>query len=172
MTHTQRPGPGDAAPYYFKYIELVPDGDILDTLDHQREGVARLFDRVNDEKSLHRYEPGKWSIREVLAHINDTERLFAFRAFWFARCHETPLPSFDQDKCAEGALADRRAWQEHVAEFSHLRASTIALFRGLPAEAWDRRGIASDNPFTVRALAWIAAGHVIHHVGVLEERYL
>ena len=172
MTQALRPAPGDAAPYYFKYIELVPDGNILETLERQRETVAGVFERISDEKSLHRYDAGKWSIRDVLAHMNDTERLFAFRALWFARCHDSPLPSFDQDKCSESASADRRPWQEHVQGFGHLRASTVLFFRGLPDEAWDRRGVASDNPFTVRALAWIAAGHVIHHLKVLEERYL
>jgi hypothetical protein len=131
-----------------------------------------MLEAISEEQSLHRYAPGKWSIREVVAHINDTERLFTFRAFWFARALGEPLPSFDQDIAASHAGADERPWRSHLDEFHAVRAATIALFRNLPAEAWTRRGVASGNPFTVRALAYIAAGHVAHHLRLLREQYL
>ena len=127
---------------------------------------------ISDERSRHRYAPDKWSIREVLGHINDTERLFAFRAFWFARGLPEPLPSFDQDIAAAHAGADDRSWSAHIDEFRSVRAATLALFQHLPPDAWTRRGVASDMPFTVRALAFIAAGHVAHHARLLRERYL
>ena len=114
----------------------------------------------------------KWTVRELLNHINDTERLFVARAFWFARGFDSPLPSFDQLVAATAAEADARAWSTHVEEFTTIRAATLTFFENLPADAWMRRGIASDNPFTVRALAYLAAGHVIHHAAILRSRYL
>jgi hypothetical protein len=149
----------------------VPQGDILGLLQAQRVETPALLETIGDEASLHRYAPGKWSVREVVAHINDTERLFAFRAFWFARGFESPLPSFDQTVAAQQAAADDRPWRSHIDEFRALRSATLDLYRHLPAEAWARRGIASDAPFTVRALAYIAVGHVIHHVDVLQREY-
>ena len=104
--------------------------------------------------------------------MNDTERLFVFRALWFARGFDSPLPSFDQDVAVSTAGADARPWRSHVEEFRVVRAATLAFFDNLPADAWTRRGIASGNPFTVRALAYISAGHVTHHTKILQERYL
>jgi DinB superfamily len=108
----------------------------------------------------------------VVAHLNDCERLFVFRAFWFARGFTSPLPSFDQNVAMTAAGAQQRSWAGHIDEFRAVRAATLELFRNLPAEAWGRRGIASDNPFSVRALAYITAGHVVHHAAILNERYL
>ena len=104
--------------------------------------------------------------------LNDTERLFIFRAFWFARGFDSPLPSFDQNIAAAAAAADERSWKSHLDEFRSVRGATLAFFRNLPADAWARSGIASGNPFTVRALAYIAAGHNTHHVSILRSRYL
>ena len=162
----------EAAEYYFTYINVVPRGDILAILDAQLPGTLSLLRTIDDERSLHRYAPGKWSIREVVSHLNDTERLFVSRAFWFARGFDSALPSFDQEVAVRHAGADDRDWASHIDEFAAVRAATLAFLRGLPTDAWQRRGIASDNPFTVRALAFIAAGHVEHHVRVLKERYL
>ena len=128
--------------------------------------------RIGANKSLHRYAPDKWSIRQVLNHVTATDRAFAFRALWFARGFDTPLPGIDQNIAASGAEADRVAWAAHVEEFRCVRLSTISLFANMPSEAWMRNGIASDNPFTVRALAYIIAGHLAHHIGILRERYL
>jgi DinB family protein len=167
-----RPEPNEAAPYYFNYINLVPEGDIVDTLEKQLEETSSLLSEVSEEKSLERYAPDKWSLRELLNHVNDTERLFVFRALWFARGFTSPLPSFDQEIAVKGAGADQLSWASQVEEFRSIRSATLAFFRGLPKEAWDRSGIASDNPFTVRALAYIAAGHVKHHSDVVRDRYL
>ncbi|HYR47085.1 MAG TPA: DinB family protein, partial [Thermoanaerobaculia bacterium] len=114
----------------------------------------------------------KWSIREVVNHVSDCERLFVSRAFWFARGFDSPLPSYDQEVSVSEAGADDVPWAGHVEEFRSVRLATLAFFRNLPDRAWMRRGIASDNPFTVRALAYIAAGHADHHASILRERYL
>ena len=169
---TTPPDRTEAAEYYFTYIHQVPGGDIRATLERQLPETLSLFQSIGEERSLHRYEAGKWTIREVLSHINDAERLFVFRAFWFARGFDSPLPSFDQNDALANAAADARPWTSHVEEFGAVRAATLSFFRSLPAEAWSRRGIASDNPFSVRALAYIAAGHVFHHARILRERYL
>lgn len=160
------------AAYYSPYIDKVAGNDVLAVLEAQLGQTLPVLEHVPEERSLHRYAPGKWSIRQVMSHVNDAERLFAFRAFWFARGIEDPLPSFDQDAAVTIAGADERPWSSHVDEFKSIRAGTLTLFRNLPADAWMRRGVASGNPFTVRALAYICAGHVTHHVNVLQERYL
>ena len=172
MTMVSAPERAETAEYYHRYIDQVPAGDIRDVLERQLGDASSMLEAISEEQSLHRYAPGKWSIREVVAHINDTERLFTFRAFWFARALGEPLPSFDQDIAASHAGADERPWRSHLDEFHAVRAATIALFRNLPAEAWTRRGVASGNPFTVRALAYIAAGHLAHHLRILREQYL
>jgi hypothetical protein len=160
------------ADYYFTYVKQVPEGDICATLQAQAAQTLAVLEGIGEGQSLHRYGPDKWTIREVLSHINDTERLFVFRAFWFARGFDSPLPSFDQNTAIVTAAADARAWISHVAEFRTVRSATLSFFENLPDEAWLSRGIASDNPFSVRALAYIAAGHVFHHVRLLRERYL
>jgi len=166
------PERNEAAPYYFTYINRVIGDDIVGQLHTQSEETLAFLRGISEEKSLHRYAPGKWSIRQVLSHFNDSERTFLFRAFWFARGFESALPSFDQDVCAGAARADEFSWARHVEEFREVRSSTVAFFRNLPAEAWMRTGVASGNPFTVRALAYILAGHVAHHRAILQERYL
>lgn len=166
------PERAEAAPYYFTYIDRIKNSDITAQLEAQLNETPNFFRRISEEKSLHRYAPDKWSIRQTLSHINDTERVFACRALWFARGFDSPLPSFDQNIAASMACADDRSWASHVEEFEGIRLATLALFRGLPAEAWARKGIASDHPFTVRALAYIIAGHLAHHRAILETRYL
>ncbi|MDT8067247.1 MAG: DinB family protein [Terriglobia bacterium] len=167
-----RPERTEAAPYYFTYIDKVQSDDILPFLASQLESAGSFLAGISEEQSLFRYAPGKWSIREVLNHVNDTERVFAMRAMWFARGFETPLPSFDQEIAVPGAKADAVVWADHVEEFRRIRLASISLFKNLPAAVWMKTGIASDNRFTVRALAYIAGGHVEHHLGILRERYL
>ena len=169
---SDRPDRSESAAYYHRYIDQAADGDICTTLRTQADEFVAFLDGVSEERSLHRYAPDKWSIRQVIGHINDTERLFVFRAFWFARGLDTPLPSFDQDIAVAAAGSEDRSLQSLVDEFKAVRAATVTLFENLPRDAWMRRGVASDNPFTVRALAWIAAGHVAHHQNILRERYL
>jgi hypothetical protein len=135
-----RPERTEAAPYYFTYIDKVPAGDVCELLTAQLAEVLALARSITEPQSLSRYAPGKWSMRDVMKHITDCERLFVGRAFWFARGFQSSLPSFDQEVAVEAA--------------------------------WDRRGIASDNPFTVRALAYMCAGHVTHHLVILRERYV
>jgi hypothetical protein len=172
MLTTTAPDRSEAAEYYFTYINQVPPGDIIQILDAQAQDYVDLLKGISEEHSLHRYEPGKWSIREVAAHINDTERLFCMRAFWFARGFDSPLPSFDQNVAMATCAADTRLLESHIDEFRAIRSATLTLFGNLPEEAWLRSGIASGNPFTVHALAFIAAGHVVHHSKILKERYL
>ncbi len=156
----------------FTYIDRVSGGDICQVLRAQLPETLALLNAITADQSLYRYAPGKWSIRQVLGHINDTERVFGFRALWFARGFEGPLPSFDQEVAVPTQGADERSWSSHVQEFQAVRAATLSLFENLPADAWARRGVASGNPVTVRALAFIAAGHVIHHATILRTRYL
>jgi len=165
-----RPQATEAAPYYFTYINQVSGDDPFATFANQLD--EPLLSTITEEKSLHRYAPDKWSIRQLLNHVTDTERAFAFRTLWFARGFDTPLPSYDQNIAAAGAAADQVSWAAHVEEFRRVRLATISLFRNMPAEGWTRSGIASDNRFTVRALAYIIAGHFAHHVAVVRERYL
>jgi len=166
------PERSEAAPYYFRYIDRIASEDIVGVLETQLAETSVLLAGISEEKSLHRYAPGKWSIRQVLNHLNDTERVFVSRAFWFARGFDTPLPSYDQEVSSATAGADGVSWASHVEEFRAVRLATLTFFRNLPAEAWIRGGIASGNPFTVRALAYIAAGHLSHHTAVLRDRYL
>lgn len=172
MTRLTTPDRTEAAEYYFTYIDKVPSGDILEILDAQLGESRVLLAGINDQQSLLRYAPDKWSIRQVVNHVNDAERVFVFRAFWFARGFDLPLPSFDQDVAVTAAGADARTWQSHLDEFETIRAATMSFFRSVPEGAWTRRGIASGNPFTVRALAYIIAGHLTHHLRILRERYL
>ena len=166
-----RPGKDEAAEYYFTYIDKVKGDDVLAAVAAQLEESLRFFSGISEEGSLRRYAPEKWSIRQVLNHVSDTERAFAFRALWFARGFEEPLPGFDQNIAAAGANADGISWAAHIEEFRSVRLATISLLRNMPPDAWGRRGVASGNPFTVRAVAYIIAGHVEHHIGVLRERY-
>jgi len=131
-----------------------------------------MLQSITEEKSLHKYAPDKWSLRQVLNHLTDTERAFAFRALWFARGFDKPLPGYDPDMAAMGAQADMSPWSAHLDEFIHVRQATISLFQNLPASAWARTGVASGYTFTVRALAWIIPGHVAHHLQIVRERYL
>lgn len=165
-------GRNEAAAYFFSYIDRVPEGDIVNVLGIQREETLEFLSTIAEDESLQRYAPDKWSMRQVLNHVNDVERLFVFRAFWFARGFESALPSFDEKASAASAKADDRPWTDHVAEFRAVRDATLTFFRNLPEEAWSRGGVASDNFFTVRAIAHILAGHVLHHRKILEERYL
>jgi len=167
-----RPEPNEAAPYYSNYIDLVSGDDMPGVIETQLEKPLSFLAGISEEQSLHRYAPDKWSIRELLSHVNDTERVFLFRALWFARGFRDPLPSFDQNIGVEGARADEISWARHLEEFRSVRLSTLAFFRNLPPDGWMRSGIASDNPFTVRALAYIIAGHVAHHTAIIQERYL
>ena len=167
-----RPASGDAAPYYFTYIDQVEGDDCLAAMTAQLDEAVAFFAGIPETTSRHRYAPDKWSIRQVLSHINDAERIFVMRALWFARGFDTPLPSFDQNIAVAGAAADERPWVTHVQEFRNIRKASIDFFRSLQQDAWARRGIASGNSFTVLALGFMVPGHVTHHCRLLRERYL
>lgn len=165
------PKPGEAAPYFFKYMERIQTDDILGVFRSQLDETLPFLASVSEEWSRHRYAPDKWSFRQVLNHVTDTERVFLFRALWFGRGFDSPLPSFDEKVSASAARADDLSWASHVAEFQASRLATLTFFHNLPAEAWTRSGVASGNPFTVNATAYIIAGHLDHHVAILRERY-
>lgn len=160
------------AEYYGHYVSLVQDADVVSAMQKQLDNLTNLFSQATDEQGVYTYESGKWTIKELLGHLIDGERVFAYRAFRFSRADETPLPGFDQDPYIENANYNSINIADLLAEFSLLRQSNILFFKNLTDEMWDRTGIASDNPITVRAIAFIIAGHVEHHVKVLKEKYL
>ncbi len=167
-----RPLADEAAPYYFTYIDQAPGDDPVALIEAQLEPHVAMFSSICEEKSLHRYAAGEWSIRELLNHVSDTERAFAFRVLWFGRGFQSELASYDQAVAAAGAAADRVAWCAHVEEFRRVRQSTISLIQNMPPEGWARSGVASGHYVTVRALAYVIAGHLAHHARVLKEKYL
>ena len=167
-----RPSVTEAAPFYFTYINQVAGDDPIQFTEAQMDESLALLGSISESASLHRYLPEKWSIRQVLNHITDNERAFAFRMLWFARGFETPLPGYDQDVASAGAEADAVSWVRHVEEFRQVRLSTISLMRNMPPSGWQRGGIASEKFVAVRALAYIIPGHAAHHLAILRERYL
>ncbi len=169
---TGRPARDETTDYYYKYIDLVPEGDIRRILEDQQREALGFFESIPEARAKHRYAPDKWSVAEVLCHVNDSERLYSLRAFWFARGLATALPSFEPELVVKTARPEDLPFSALVREFGSARASTLAFYRNLHDDAWQRRGVASDMPFSVRALAYLAAGHVIHHMAVLRERYL
>jgi hypothetical protein len=169
MTH---PLATEAAPYYSRYIDLIPSEDVISTLTTQLDETINFLNSVSEEQSLHAYAPDKWTLRQVLSHINDTERVFLFRAFWFARGAQEPLAGFDQDIFVGAAKGNDVSWSALIEEFRSVRQSTLTFFKNSPPDSWTRRGVASENPVTVRAIAYIIAGHLAHHIGVIKDRYL
>jgi len=168
----QRPDAADYNQYYAKYVGLVPDGDIAVTLADQWVETEALLTSIPAEKEEYRYAPGKWSMREVVGHLIDVERLFAFRSLWIARSAEGALPGMEQDEWVGLSGAASRSLAELTAEWGTLRASNLQLFYSYDAEAWDRVGLASGFDVRVRALPWITAGHELHHRSLLKRDYL
>lgn len=166
-----RPQPGEYAPYYDRYISLVQGEDILDTLDQQRRQTMLLLSGRNDEDGDFRYAPEKWSAKEVLGHVCDTERIFAYRALRIARADATPVEGFEQDDYVRNGPFAQRPLADLVEDFIAVRRATLSLLRNLDEPAWSRRGIANKNEVTVRALAYTIAGHELHHRRILEEKY-
>jgi uncharacterized damage-inducible protein DinB len=168
---SSRPQPDEYAEYYGRYIDKVPDGDVIAMLESQGNATQKLLASIGEEKAGYRYEPGKWSIKQLVGHITDSERVFAYRLLAFARGEKQPLPGFDQDEYMETANFDARSLAELAEDLASTRHATLTMVRSLDDEAWSRRGIASDNPVSARALAWIIAGHERHHLNILRERY-
>jgi hypothetical protein len=167
----QRPDPSEYDPFYRGYVALVPDGDLLDLLRQQGGETVTLLRGVGEERSTFRYAPGKWSIRELVGHVTDAERVFTYRALSFARGAESPLPSFDEQRWAEVSNATNRLLEDLIDDDIAVPTATLALFRGFTPPDFARAGTASDARVTVRALAYITAGHERHHVRVLREKY-
>ena len=167
-----RPAADEHSPYYSRYIDRVPDGDILDYLQRQMEDTASFLRAIPASLHEHRYGEGKWSIKEVIGHLADTERIFAYRALRFARADQTELPGFDENAYVPAANFDARELSSLVNEWVHVRQASLALLRGLDGDAPLRRGPANGQEISVRALAWIMGGHVDHHAAILRERYL
>jgi hypothetical protein len=166
-----RPASSEYAPSYSGYVSAVPDGDLLSLLARQGRETVKLLRGINEKKSRYRYAPGKWTIREVAGHVSDAERVFTYRALRFARGDATPLASFDENAWGDATNADARALADHIEELAAVRAATLALFRGFSEDQFARSGTASGHQITVRALAYITAGHERHHVKILRERY-
>jgi uncharacterized damage-inducible protein DinB len=166
-----RPAPGEYASYYETYISKVKGNDILGILEAQRLQVAQLFAAHSERDGNFRYAPDKWTVKEVLGHVSDTERIFTYRALRIARGDQTPLPGFEQDDYVRGGNFAERALADVAEEFGFVRAATIAFFKSLQKDVWQRRGVANKNEVSVRALAFIVAGHELHHRLILEERY-
>lgn len=168
----KRPQTTDYAPYFAKYVMLVPDGDFLETLEVQLRDIERLLRPLSDKQGNLRYEPDKWSIKELLGHINDAERIFAYRLLRIARGDQTPLPGFEQDDYVETANCSAQKLSSLLEEFISIRRATITLVRSLDSASWLRRGTSSDAPVTALALGFVIIGHVAHHQKILEQRYL
>jgi hypothetical protein len=165
-----RPESNEYAPYYGKYVSLVPDGDILVTLEKQLPATLALLARPEADGDF-RYAPGKWSVKESLGHVIDAERVFTYRAMRIARNDKTPLPGFEQDDYVKYGPFGHCTLAGLVEEFVAVRKATILMFRGLDEAAWARRGTASNNEVTVRALAYMIAGHELHHRQLFQQKY-
>jgi len=167
-----RPAPDEYAAYYGKYVTLVPDGDLCGMLGRQLAETLALLGQIPESRGTHRYAPGKWSIKELFGHVCDTERIMGYRALRIARGDATPLPGFEQDDYVPAGGFDQRTLVDLGDELSAIRRATVELFRHLDPAALARRGTASGNPFTPRALAYVIAGHERHHVAIVKTRYL
>ena len=167
-----RPAADEHIAYYGRYITLVPGDDAWPALEFQLDETLKLLRPLDEKTALHRYQPGKWSVKEVVGHLIDAERVFAYRALRMARGDRTPLAGFEQDDYVARAGSDRRTLLDLADELAHLRAANLSFFRALEPEAWERTGTASDNPFVVCAFPFILAGHERHHRRILAERYL
>jgi hypothetical protein len=170
MIRITKPQPEEHAEYYARYIKLVGD-DALSALRAQSASTPRLLSGLSEAQAMHRYAPGKWSVKEVVGHLVDGERVFSYRALRVARADTTPLPGFDENAWVPAAHFDRRPMPDLVADYQTVRAATVALFASFDEEALVRLGTANDQPVSVRALAHMIAGHELHHVGILRERY-
>jgi hypothetical protein len=168
----RRPDAGEHAPYFRRYIDVVPDGDIVDTLTHQLGETLRLLQRVTPERETYRYAPGKWSVREVVGHVIDIERVFAFRALAIARSNGADLPSIEQDEWAAHSNAHGRSLDDLSSEWASVRRATVHMFATLGADAGGRRGRAGGNEITLRSVPWIIAGHELWHRDLLARDYL
>ena len=169
---TIRPATGEYLPYYSRYIDRVPEADVLATLSQQIGETLALLRELPESMSTYRYAPDKWSVNQLVGHVIDTEKIFSYRALRFARADTTPLPGYEQDDYARNSTFDSYPLSELASELEAVRRSTLYFFRHLDDEAWARRGTANNAEVSVRALAYIIAGHELHHREILRTRYL
>jgi len=167
-----RPKEGECAPEHAGYVDLVPPGNILELLKSQSEGFRRLFSGLSDADASYRYAEGKWSVKELVGHLCDSERILGYRALCIARQDRGPFPSFDENQYVKGAHFDKRSFTDLTTEFGLIRKLTYSFYCSLNEEEWSRTGIANNHVYSVRALAFVTAGHLIHHMLVFEDRYL
>jgi hypothetical protein len=172
MKNAGRPQTGEYGSYYQRYIDLATEDDIVAALDAQSHETATLLGGISEQQASHRYEPDKWSIKQLVGHVIDGERIFAYRALSIARGETQALPGFDQDPYVANAASDERSISDLAKELATVRHANVMMLRALPEEAWRRVGTASDNPISVRAIAYILLGHERHHLRILRERYL
>ena len=167
-----KPTPDEHAPYYSRYVSLVPEGEIAETLSRQIDRTLELLGSIPEERAGESYEPGKWTVKELVGHMIDAERIFAYRALRIARGDRTPIEGFEQDDYVANGSFNASTLEALARELELVRRANVLMFEQLADEAWTRRGTASDAEVSVRAIAYIIAGHELHHVGVLESRYL
>lgn len=167
-----RPGKDEHVEYYSMYIDRVPDGDIVAKLESQVHETLAFLRAIPESKHDYRYAPGKWSIKEIVGHLGDGERVFQYRAWRFSRADTTPVPGFEENLYVANSRFSKMSMDDLISEFEHLRYASIRLFSGIDAEGMQRRGTANDAEVSVRAIAWIIAGHVDHHEEIIRTRYL
>jgi hypothetical protein len=172
MAFDRRPDPSEYNAYYDRYIALVPAGDIIALLSVQLDDTVALLRDLSEDQALHAYAAGKWTIKEVIGHIMDAERVFSYRALRFARGDTTPLASFDENVYAPAGAFNARPIATLISELTAVRRATVAFYAGITGDAWLRGGAASGNYMSVRGLAWTTAGHELHHRLLLTDRYL
>lgn len=167
-----RPGNDEFNDYYLNYVNMVPDGNIIEILQDQNKNTIQFLEEITDQQALFRYGPDKWSIKEVLGHMTDTEQIMAYRLLCIARGETVSLPGFDETHYVKNASFDQQSISELLARFAAVRGATIHLLAGLTEEDWLKRGLANESPVTVRAIAYIIAGHERHHLGIIKDRYI
>ena len=167
-----KPSPENYPPYFQNYIDQVPDQELLAGFTHQLPLIEKLLKAITEEKSLHAYAPGKWSLKDLLQHITDTERIFCFRALCFARNEKNNIAGFDENAYSASVVTTARSWQDLSVEFLAVRRATTLLFKSFYPETLTRMGIANNNPTSVASMGYITLGHVYHHMKIIEERYL
>ncbi|HEX3581792.1 MAG TPA: DinB family protein [Thermoanaerobaculia bacterium] len=168
---SSRPQPDEYAGFFARYVDRVPDGDIVAILESQGNATQTLLASIGEEKGGYRYGPDKWSIKQVVGHMADAERVFAYRLLAIARGEKQSLPGFEENDYVDAANFDARSLAELAEGFAATRRATLALARSLDEEAWNRRGLANNNAISARAIAWVTAGHERHHLNILQERY-
>jgi uncharacterized damage-inducible protein DinB len=167
-----KPQPDEYAPYAAGYVNKVPNGPVLEILDYLKDSTYNFFSRMTDAQAEYAYAEGKWTLKQVLGHMIDTERVFAFRAFCFSRGEQQPLPGFDQDMYVDNANFEGRSIQDLATEFKIVRESSLFLYRSLTEEQGLLKGTASNHPVSVRALVYMTAGHELYHLDLIKENYI